>query len=64
MATDLDKQSINYAAVFGFRTDLDLSGSDFSWAVSLFYFGQLCAQYPAAYLMSRMHITHFVGIAT
>jgi MFS family permease len=60
---DLDKQSINYAAVFDLRDDLHLSGSEFSWAVSLFYFGQLVAQYPAAYLMSRVRITYFVGVA-
>ncbi|KAF9891060.1 hypothetical protein FE257_004995 [Aspergillus nanangensis] len=59
----LDKQSINYAAVFGLREHLSLSGSDFSWAVSLFYFGQLVSQYPAAYLMSRVPITLFVGVA-
>ncbi|KAL2845857.1 major facilitator superfamily domain-containing protein [Aspergillus pseudoustus] len=37
----LDKQSINYAAVFDLRKDLQLSGSESSWARSLFYFGQL-----------------------
>ncbi|PLB46649.1 MFS general substrate transporter [Aspergillus steynii IBT 23096] len=58
----LDKQSINYAAVFGLKKDLGLSGADFSWAVSLFYFGQLFSQYPAAYLMSRVRITSFVGV--
>ncbi|KEF61350.1 uncharacterized protein A1O9_02916 [Exophiala aquamarina CBS 119918] len=63
MAFIISSNSINYAAVFGFRTDLKLTGSEFSWAVSLFYFGRLCAQYTAAYLLSRMRITHFVGIA-
>ncbi|KAL3434354.1 major facilitator superfamily domain-containing protein [Aspergillus tetrazonus] len=59
----LDKQSINYAAIFDLREDLHLSGSEFSWAVSLFYFGQLVAQYPAAYLMSRVRVIYFVGVA-
>lgn len=59
---DLDKQSINYAAVFGLSEDLKLTGSEFSWAISLFYFGQLCSEYPAAYLMSRLPITVFVGV--
>ncbi|KAF2165736.1 hypothetical protein M409DRAFT_67092 [Zasmidium cellare ATCC 36951] len=58
----LDKQSINYAAVFGLQEDLGLSGQEFSWAVSLFYFGQLCSEYPAAYLMSRLPIVSFVGV--
>ncbi|KAL4933733.1 uncharacterized protein BDV17DRAFT_66737 [Aspergillus undulatus] len=59
----LDKQSINYAAVFDLQEDLKLTGSEFSWAVSLFYFGQLVSQYPVAYLMSRVRITYFVGVA-
>lgn len=62
MTIDLDKQSINYAAVFGLSEDLKLTGSQFSWCVSLFYFGQLCSEYPAAYLMSRLPIIRFVGV--
>ncbi|KAF2019843.1 MFS general substrate transporter [Aaosphaeria arxii CBS 175.79] len=58
----LDKQSINYAAVFGLSDDLQLSGTEFSWAISLFYFGQFVSEYPAAYMMSRFPITLFVGI--
>ncbi|KAH7083938.1 major facilitator superfamily domain-containing protein [Paraphoma chrysanthemicola] len=58
----LDKQSINYAAVFGLQEDLKLTGGEFSWAISLFYFGQFVSEYPAAYLMSRFPITLFVGI--
>lgn len=58
---DLDKGSINYAAVFGLKTDLKLSGEEFSWVVSLFYLGQLASEYPAAYILSRFHIVRFVG---
>ncbi|KAM6507732.1 hypothetical protein FSOLCH5_012931 [Fusarium solani] len=57
----LDKGSINYAAVFGLKTDLKLTGEEFSWVVSLFYLGQLASEYPAAYILSRFHITIFVG---
>jgi ACS family allantoate permease-like MFS transporter len=59
---DLDKQSINYAAVFGLTEDLGLSGEQFSWVISLFYFGQFFSEYPAAYFMSRFPITLFFGI--
>lgn len=62
MTSDLDKQSINYATVFGLQDDLRLTGHQFSWAVSLFYFGQLVSEYPAAYLMSRLPIVRFVGV--
>lgn len=57
----LDKGSINYAAIFGLKTDLKLTGEEFSWVVSLFYLGQLASEYPAAYVLSRFHITLFVG---
>ena len=59
---DLDKQSINYAAVFGLKSDLKLTGDEFSWVISLFYFGQLCSEYPAIYLMSRLPLTVYVGV--
>ncbi|GME41877.1 unnamed protein product [Neofusicoccum parvum] len=58
----LDKHSINFAAVFGLSEDLSLSGGEFSWVISLYYFGQFCSEYPAAYLMSRLRITRFVGV--
>ncbi|PYH76336.1 MFS general substrate transporter [Aspergillus uvarum CBS 121591] len=59
----IDKGSINYAAVFGLRTDLNLSGLEYSWVVSLFYFGQLASEYPAAYILSRFRLIPFVGTA-
>lgn len=58
----LDKQCINYASVFGLEDSLGLSGKEYSWAVSLFYFGQLVSEYPAAYLMSRFSVVRFVGV--
>ncbi|KAB8210750.1 major facilitator superfamily domain-containing protein [Aspergillus parasiticus] len=58
----LDKQAINQAAIFGLRSDLHLTGGQFSWAVSLFYLGQLCSEYPAAILLSRFPITLYVGV--
>ncbi|KAF4907627.1 putative transporter [Colletotrichum viniferum] len=58
----LDKQSINQAAIFGLGEDLRLTGEQFSWAVSLFYLGQLCSEYPEAFLLSRLPIALYVGI--
>ncbi|KAK7431974.1 hypothetical protein QQZ08_001594 [Neonectria magnoliae] len=56
-----NKGSINDAAVFGLKDDLKLSGEEFSWIVSLFDLGQLASEYPAAYILFRLHITLFVG---
>ncbi|UNI24974.1 hypothetical protein JDV02_010687 [Purpureocillium takamizusanense] len=57
----VDKNSINNAAVFGLRKDCALNGVQFSWVVSLFYFGQLVSEYPAAYLLSRFRVATFIG---
>lgn len=62
MLADLDKSTINQAAIFGLRADLQLSGEEFSWVVSLFYLGQLVSEYPAAFLLSRLPITLYVGV--
>ncbi|KAF5009269.1 hypothetical protein FDECE_4481 [Fusarium decemcellulare] len=57
----LDKQSLSYAAVFGLIEDLNLTSTQYSWCSSIFYVGQLVAEYPFIYLMSRLHLTKFVG---
>lgn len=58
----LDKQTINYASVFGLQKDLHVSGFDFSWAVTIFYFGQLCSQFPSAYFIGRFKVPTIVGV--
>ncbi|KZF20284.1 pantothenate transporter [Xylona heveae TC161] len=57
----LDKQSLSYASVFGLIEDLDLKGTEYSWCSSIFYIGQLVAEYPFIYLMSRLPLMKFVG---
>ena len=47
--------------MFGLRKDCSLNGEQFSWVVSLFYFGQLVSEYPAAYVLSRFRVTTFIG---
>ncbi|KAH7223075.1 major facilitator superfamily domain-containing protein [Fusarium oxysporum] len=57
----LDKQSITYAAIFGLRSDLNLTGEEYSWCVSVFYLGQLLSNWPAAYLLGRLPLKTFIG---
>ncbi|KAI4603818.1 hypothetical protein KJ359_003638 [Pestalotiopsis sp. 9143b] len=57
----LDKQTLSYASVFGLITDLGMTSSQYSWCSSIFYVGQLVAEYPFIYLMSKLHLTKFVG---
>jgi hypothetical protein len=41
--------------------ELDLHGTQFSWLGSIFYVGQLVAEFPAIYLMSRLPLARFVA---
>ncbi|EYE99853.1 pantothenate transporter [Aspergillus ruber CBS 135680] len=58
----LDKQSLNYASVFGLIEHLSLQELEYSWCSSLFYLGQLVSEYPFIYLMSRLPLARLVGI--
>ncbi|KAF2495246.1 MFS general substrate transporter [Lophium mytilinum] len=60
----LDKNGINYASVYGLQKGTHLTGDDYSWLGSIFYFGYLFAQYPAGYAMQRLPIAKFLGFAT
>jgi hypothetical protein len=62
LTADLDKQSINYATIFGMNTDLHLTGSGFSWVVTIFYFGQLASEFISAYFISRFNVVRVVGV--
>lgn len=59
----LDKTALNSAAILGVRKDLALSGKDYSWASSIYYFGYLIASYPAAWLMIRMPVGKLVALS-
>lgn len=39
IVADLDKQSLNYASVFGLIEHLSLQELEYSWCSSLFYLG-------------------------
>lgn len=57
----LDKQAVGYAAVFDLAADLHMNSNEYSWAVSIFYLGQLTAEYLFIYLMTRFPISKLVG---
>lgn len=59
--TDLDKQSLSFAAVYGLVDDLQLVGTQYSWTSAIFYVGQLVSEFPIIYLMSRLPLSKFVG---
>lgn len=60
----LDKTGINFASVFGLQKGNHLTGQDYSWTSSIFYFGYLVAQYPAGYAMQKLPIGKYLASVT
>ncbi|GJN69376.1 hypothetical protein PLIIFM63780_000433 [Purpureocillium lilacinum] len=59
----LDKSALGFTAIMGLREDLRLSGQDFSWASSIYYFGYLIASYPAGMIMVRWKVGKTIAVA-
>ncbi|KAL1849416.1 hypothetical protein VTK73DRAFT_9882 [Phialemonium thermophilum] len=57
----LDKSALSYSTIMGLRTDLKLSGGDYSWASSIYYFGYLGFSYPASYLIVRYPVGKLIA---
>ncbi|KUI72232.1 hypothetical protein VM1G_07866 [Cytospora mali] len=60
----LDKNSLNFASVYGLKKGTHLHGQEFSWLSSIFYFGYLIAQFPSSYAIQVLPIGRFVSIIT
>ncbi|KAH8662508.1 allantoate permease [Xylariales sp. PMI_506] len=60
----LDKNSLNFASVYGLSTGTHLIGQDYSWLGSIFYFGYLISQFPSSFLLQKLPIGKFVSITT
>ncbi|KAL8683093.1 MAG: hypothetical protein Q9186_000907 [Xanthomendoza sp. 1 TL-2023] len=52
----IDKTTLSYAAIFNIREDLNLTGTDYNWLSSIFYFGFLIWSFPTNFLMQRLPI--------
>ncbi|KAI8339467.1 major facilitator superfamily domain-containing protein [Chlamydoabsidia padenii] len=57
----LDKSTINYAAAFTFKEDLNLQGNQFSMIGSIFYAGYFIYQLPNNYLLQRVPLGRYIG---
>ncbi|GES65026.1 MFS general substrate transporter [Aspergillus terreus] len=60
----LDKNSINFASVYGLKEGTHLKGQDYSWLGSIFYFGYLIAQWPAGLALQKLPTGKFLSITT
>jgi hypothetical protein len=58
----LDKSSLSYASVFGLIPDLNLVGSQFSWAGAIVYVAQLVWQPLIAYILVKFPIGKFMAV--
>lgn len=58
----IDKTTLSYAAVFGIRESLDLVGTQFSWASSVFYLGYLIWEYPTNLLLQKLPVNTFLSV--
>lgn len=55
----IDRSAMSYAAVFSFRTDLDLVGTQYSWLGSCFFLGYLFFEFPGSQV-SPLTSLHFI----
>ncbi|KIX05613.1 uncharacterized protein Z518_03585 [Rhinocladiella mackenziei CBS 650.93] len=59
----VDKSGLGSAATYGLREDLGLHGQEYSWCVSIFYFGYLGGAAISGRLLQCFHAGRVIGIA-
>ncbi|KAL5340287.1 MFS general substrate transporter [Aspergillus crustosus] len=52
----VDKVIISNASIYGMSDETHLTGNQYSWVGSIFYFGYLLFEYPAALLIQRLPV--------
>jgi MFS transporter, ACS family, allantoate permease len=57
----VDKNIISNAAIYGLTSDTGLTGNQFSWVGSIFFFGYLAFEWPMAYLIQRLPVAKFLA---
>ncbi|KAJ5697080.1 hypothetical protein N7536_007492 [Penicillium majusculum] len=59
----VDKSGLGAAATYGLRDDLHLAGQEYSWCVSIFYFGYLTGSFISGRGLQYFHAGKFMGVA-
>ncbi|KAJ5455677.1 MFS general substrate transporter [Penicillium daleae] len=62
LVTYIDKAMLGYAAVFGLKESLHLTGTEYSWLGSMFYFGYLAFEYPTTFAMQKLPISKWLSV--
>ncbi|OBZ73439.1 hypothetical protein A0H81_07257 [Grifola frondosa] len=60
----MDKTALNYGNLYGMKTALHVTGSQFDWIASVFYFGYLIGNYPDGWLLQRFPAGRVFAITT
>ncbi|KAI0389638.1 major facilitator superfamily transporter allantoate [Xylariaceae sp. FL0594] len=55
----LDKTTLSYASIMGFKTDLHLGVSEYNWVASIFYFGYLVWEWPTNRLLQMLPLAKY-----
>ncbi|KAF7544106.1 hypothetical protein G7Z17_g10213 [Cylindrodendrum hubeiense] len=58
----LDKQTLNYAAAYGLKDDLNLEGDQYSWIASVTNIGYLVGSYPSNICLQKLPIGKFISV--
>ncbi|RMD40597.1 hypothetical protein DV735_g4535, partial [Chaetothyriales sp. CBS 134920] len=58
----IDKLALSGATLLGLIDDLNLKGSQYSWASAVFYFGYLGWSWPSSYLIVRFPIGKYLAV--
>lgn len=57
----IDKTAVSYASVTGMLTATGLVGNQFNWVASIFFFGQLCFEFPTIRIMQLFPLAQYVS---
>lgn len=58
----LDKTTLSYASITGFKTDLNIGVSEYNWVASIFYFGYLIWEWPTNWLLQRLPLAKYSAL--
>ena len=58
----LDKLSLNYAAAYTLKEDLNLYGQRYSWCAAIFNFGYLAGALPANYVIQNYPLLNSLDV--
>lgn len=58
----IDKQAVSYSAVFDLFETTGITGTQYSWLGSIFYFAYLIAEWPSAYLAQHFPTARVISV--